>query len=104
MNMRHFIILLLAALTLTACASTPKFDTSGIDASITPQAAVERLLLAIMTPPHKTETTSRIQHNLKYWHIHLMLIRGQILKKIPWHVSLQSRMVIWKQAILLKGV
>ena len=43
MNMRHIIILLLAALTLTACASTPKFDTSGIDASITPQAAVEKI-------------------------------------------------------------
>lgn len=43
MNIHHIIILLLAALVLTACASSPKFDTSGIDASITPQVAVEKI-------------------------------------------------------------
>jgi outer membrane lipoprotein len=43
MNIHHIIILLLAALVLTACASSPKFDTSGIDTSITPQVAVEKI-------------------------------------------------------------
>lgn len=43
MDIRHIIILLLAAMVLTACATSPKFDTAGIDVSITPQGAVDEI-------------------------------------------------------------
>lgn len=43
MNIYHSIILLLTALVLSACASSPKFDTNGIDTSITPQGAVDKV-------------------------------------------------------------
>lgn len=42
-NVRHIIFLPLAAMVLTACATSPKFDTSGIDASITPRRAVDEI-------------------------------------------------------------
>jgi len=39
-NRHHIIILFFAAVVLAACATAPKFDTSGIDLSISPQQAV----------------------------------------------------------------
>jgi len=43
MKIRHFVSLLLSALVLSACATSPKFDTSGIDTNITPQIAVDKI-------------------------------------------------------------
>lgn len=39
-NISHIVFLLFASVVLAACATTPKFDTSGIDLSISPQQAV----------------------------------------------------------------
>lgn len=39
MTMQRTFLLTLAALLMTACATTPKFDTSGVDLNITPQQA-----------------------------------------------------------------
>lgn len=43
MKIRNIIILMLATLVLTACATSPKFDTRDIDASITPQGVVDKI-------------------------------------------------------------
>jgi len=39
-NRRHIIFLFFATVVLAACATAPKFDTNGIDLSISPQQAV----------------------------------------------------------------
>lgn len=43
MKIRYIITLLFTALTLSACATSPKFDTSDIDASINPKRAVDEI-------------------------------------------------------------
>lgn len=49
-NKRHLTIQLLFVLFITACATTPKFDTSGMDLSITPQHAAKNVAALQGTP------------------------------------------------------